>query len=71
MHIENKSYQADKMKRSRAKESSLLSLHTLKEESQSSELRLQYQLKKTNCFYLTEMVWNTAAYVLSLLFLQI
>ena len=41
MHIENKSYQADKMKRSRSKEISLLSLRTLKEETNSSELRLQ------------------------------
>ena len=41
MHIENKIYQSDKMKRSRAKESSLLSLRTLKEETHSSELRLQ------------------------------
>ena len=51
----------------RAQESSLLSLRTLKEETQSSELRLQEQLKKTNCFfYLTEVVWITAAYLLSL-----
>ena len=36
----------------KAQESSLLSLRTLKEETQSSELRLQEQLKKTNCFFL-------------------
>ena len=52
----------------RAQESSLLSLRTLKEETKSSELRLQEQLKKTICVYLTEVVWITAAYLLSLLF---
>ena len=55
----------------RAKGSSLLTLRTLHEETQSSGLRLQYQLKKTNYFYIMEMVWITAAYPLSLLFLQI
>ena len=40
---------------SRATRSSLLSLRTLKKETQSSKLRLQEQLKKINCFYVTEV----------------
>jgi len=40
MHFENKEYQADKINCSEPKEL-VLSLHTLQEEIQSSELRLQ------------------------------
>ena len=40
MHFENKEYQADKINCSEPKEVAL-SLHTLQEEIQSSELRLQ------------------------------
>ena len=39
----------------------------IKKETQSSKLRLQEKLKKENCFYLMEVSWNLAAYLLRLL----
>ena len=39
----------------------------IKKETQLFELRLQEKLKKANYFYLMEVAWNLAAYLLSLL----
>ena len=39
----------------------------IKKETQLLELRLQEKLMKANYFYLMEVAWNLAAYLLSLL----